>query len=78
MEQNRLVKFDLSPRDAAASPNKTAEELNQLTRFGLSIDTATSQDELVKDLIRLVELGLLPTDVRCSDEEIELELGLGF
>ena len=33
MEQSRFVKLDLLPRDAAGSPNKAAEELNQLMRF---------------------------------------------
>ena len=35
MELNRLVKLDLLPCDAAASPNKAAEELSQLMRFVL-------------------------------------------
>ena len=49
MDQSRLVKLVLLPRDAAASQNKAAEELNQLMRFGLlSIVTVTSQDEFVR------------------------------
>ena len=65
MEQSWLVMLGFLPCYAAASPNKAAEELSQLKMFViLSIDTATSQDELAKELLRLVQLGLLPTDAR--------------
>ena len=67
------MKLGLLSCDAAA------EKLSQLMRLCLlPTATATSLDEFAKELSRFVKLGLLPTDARWADEEIELELGVGF
>ena len=55
----------LAPLPVCFEWHEAVEELNQSMRFGLLM-TATSQDELAKELSRLAKLGILPVDAVCN------------